>query len=117
VKTENQPTVIISVLTRPMRSASTPAAIPPIAETPSVTVTSVPVAPVPTPNVAPIADSDSVRMIRSKASSPKPMNDVLKARRSLPLSARSHEGPKPPSPIRAVPASIAPPPSAANRVV
>ena len=43
--------------------------MPPIAEAESVTVESAPVAPVPTEKVAPIADSDSVRTIRSKASS------------------------------------------------
>ena len=43
--------------------------MPPTAEADSVTVASAPVAPLPTPNVEPIADSVSVRMIRSKASS------------------------------------------------
>ena len=43
--------------------------MPPIAEAESVTVESAPVAPVPTEKVAPIAVSDSVRTIRSKASS------------------------------------------------
>ncbi len=54
---------------RPIRSASTPPRMPPIAEADSVTVDSAPVAPVPTPNVVPIAASDSVRTMRSKASS------------------------------------------------
>ena len=61
--------MIISVRARPMRSQSTPPRMPPAAEAISVTVTSVPMAPLETPNVVPIAVSDSVRMIRSKASS------------------------------------------------
>jgi hypothetical protein len=43
--------------------------MPPIADADSVTVDSAPVAPVPTSNVTPIAASDSVRTIRSNASS------------------------------------------------
>ena len=54
---------------RPIRSASSPPRMPPIAEADSVTVDSAPVAPVPTLKVAPIAVSDSVRTIRSNASS------------------------------------------------
>ena len=54
---------------RPIRSASTPPRMPPIAEADSVTVDSAPVAPVPTEKVAPIAVSESVRTIRSNASS------------------------------------------------
>ena len=48
----------ISVRARPIRSASTPPRMPPIAEADSVTVDSAPVAPVPTEKVAPIAVSD-----------------------------------------------------------
>ena len=47
----------ISVRARPIRSASTPPRMPPTAEADSVTVDSAPVAPVPTPKVAPIASA------------------------------------------------------------
>ena len=69
MKSEYTATLSISVRARPIRSARTPPRMPPIAEADSVTVESAPVAPVPTEKVAPIADSDSVRTIRSKASS------------------------------------------------
>ena len=54
---------------RPILSASTPPRMPPTAEADSVTVESAPVAPVPTPNVVPIAARLSVSTIRSNASS------------------------------------------------
>jgi hypothetical protein len=57
------------VRARPIRSASTPPRMPPTAEAVSVTVESAPVAPLPTEKVAPIAVSESVRTIRSNASS------------------------------------------------
>ena len=74
----------MSVRARPTRSAQHAASTPPIAEADSVTVDSAPVAPVPTPNVAPIALRLSVSTIRSKASSAKPANAARK-----PLRPRS----------------------------
>src|SRR3954453_5438379 len=79
-----------------MRSERTPARTPPMAEALSVTVASAPVAPLPTPNVVPIAVSVSVRMMRSKASSEKPAKAALYAlRRRGPRSC--HQEPVPPS--------------------
>jgi hypothetical protein len=59
VKTLNTPTVIISVRARPMRSASAPAAAPPMAEKIRVTVDSSPPWPLERPKVLVIAASAS----------------------------------------------------------